>query len=174
MRAWAAVLLALPLAVLAQASASPPPLPQAVLAGSGRLTFWGFAVYDAQLWVTPGFRRSTFADHPVALQLNYLRAFKAADVARRSLQEMQRAGPIDAATAQRWEDGLRSVLPDMQPGDRILGVHRPRAGAEFFLNGRRIGLLADPEFARRFFAIWLGPATSEPALRDALLAGTEP
>ena len=31
-----------------------------------------------------------------------------------------------------------------------------------------IGELRDPEFARRFLAIWLGPNTSEPALRRAL------
>jgi hypothetical protein len=161
-------------AVLAQASASPPPLPQAVPAGSGRLTFWGFAVYDAQLWVTPGLpaldvrqpAAGAGAELPARLQGRRRRApLAAGDAAGR---------PHRAAAAQRWEDELRSVLPDMQPGDRILGVHRPGAGAEFFVNGRRIGLLADPEFARRFFAIWLGPATSEPALRDALLAGTEP
>ena len=172
MRAWAALLIALPAAAWAQVPAGA--LPQAVSAGTGRLTFFGFAVYDAQLWVTPGFRRSTLASQPLALQLRYLRGFKAADIARRSLQEMQRAGPIDAATAQRWEDDLRRVLPDMQEGDRVLGVHRPGSGAEFFHNGQRIGLVADADFARRFFAIWLGPATSEPGLREALLAGTEP
>jgi hypothetical protein len=172
MRAWPALLLALPLAALAQVPAGA--LPQAVPAGTGRLTVWGFSVYDAQLWVTPGFRRSAFASQPLALELRYQRGFKGADVARRSLQEMERAGPIDPATAQRWEDQLRRVLPDMKEGDRITGVHRPGAGAEFFLNGARIGMVADADFARRFFGIWLGPASSEPALREALLAGTEP
>jgi hypothetical protein len=28
----------------------------------------------------------------------------------------------------------------------------------------------DPAFAERFFGIWLAPQTSEPALREALLA----
>jgi hypothetical protein len=172
MRAWAAVLIALPVTVLAQVGM--PPLPQAVPAGTARLTFWGFPVYDAQLWVTPGFRRSDFASQPLALELNYLRAFKSADVARRSLQEMQRTGAIEPTAARQWEDELRRMLPDMQPGDRVMGVHRPGSGAEFFVNGRRLGLLADPEFARRFFAIWLGPSSSEPGLREALLAGTAP
>jgi hypothetical protein len=166
-----ALVLALPLAA---AEASMPGLPEAVPAGSGRLTFFGLQVYDARLWVAPQFRRSEFGAHPLALELSYLRGFSARDIARRSLDEMQREQPLDAAVAQRWQDELQRLLPDVKKGDRLLGVHRPGQGAEFFHNGRRLGLVADAEFARRFFAIWLGPATSAPQLRDALLAGTQP
>jgi hypothetical protein len=158
----------------APAPAGTPALPQAALAGAGRLTVWGFAVYDARLWVAPGFRRGEFAAHLFALELAYLRAFSAEDIARRSLEEMARSGPIDADLARRWQDALVRLLPDVQAGDRITGVHRPGRGAEFFHNGRRLGEVADPGFSPRFFAIWLGPATSEPRLRDVLLAGTPP
>ena len=60
----AALVLALPATLLAQAPAGVP-LPQAVSAGTARLSFWGFAVYDAQLWVTPGFRRASFDGSPM-------------------------------------------------------------------------------------------------------------
>jgi hypothetical protein len=56
----------------------------------------------------------------------------------------------------------------------LLGIHRPGVGAQFYQGGRALGRIDDPEFARRFFAVWLGPSTSAPALRDALLAGTAP
>lgn len=174
MRTLAVLAVVLPLAAAAQAPAVAPALPQVTEAGSGRLTYWGFQVYDAQLWVTPGFRRNRFTDHGFALELHYLREFKAADIARRSLQEMERGGPIAPEQAQRWQATLLGVLRDVREGDRIMGVHRPGRGAEFFYNGRRTGEIADGEFARRFFGIWLAPHTSEPALRDALLAGTEP
>jgi hypothetical protein len=173
MPALAVAALALSLAA-APALASAPPLPQAVEAGTARLTYWGFQVYDAQLWVTPGFRRSRFGEHAFALQLQYLRDFKAADIASRSLQEMARGGPIPPQQARRWESALVEVLRDVRAGDRILGVHQPGRGAEFFYNGRRTGEIADAEFAPRFFGIWLAPHSSEPALRDALLAGTAP
>ena len=39
----------------------------------------------------------------------------------------------------------------------------------FLFNGSLRVEIADPEFARRFFAIWLDPQTSAPALRAALL-----
>jgi hypothetical protein len=143
-------------------------------AGEGRLTWFGFQAYDARLWVENGFRQSAFAQSAFALELRYLRSFQGADIARRSLQEMRRAGPLADADAQRWEEALRRVLPDVQPGDRITGVHRPGRGAAFLVNGAWAGEIADARFARLFFGIWLDPATSQPALRQALLAGTPP
>lgn len=149
-------------------------LPAAVPAGSGRLTYWGLAVYDASLWVAPGFRQEAPGSHAFALELHYLRAFSAADIARRSIDEMRRAGSFSAQQARRWAEALRHAFPDVKKGDRILGVHHPGVGARFYFNGSPSGEIADPPFARLFFAIWLGPATSEPALRAALLEGTTP
>ena len=124
--------------------------------------------------VAPGFRHQAFAQHAFTLELHYLRDFTAAQIARRSLDEMRRAGPIAQADAQRWEDRLRQVLPDVKAGDRILGVHNPGRGAAFAVNGRAVGEIADPLFAARFFGIWLAASTSEPKLRAALLADTPP
>jgi len=59
-------------------------------------------------------------------------------------------------------------------GDRITGVHLPGQGAEFWVNGQRAGLLADPQFARLFFGIWLDERTSEPQLRARLIKGLKP
>jgi hypothetical protein len=143
-------------------------------AGSGRLTWFGIQAYDATLWVAPGFRRAEFERHAMGLELKYLRDFSARDIARRSLDEMRRAGPIAPADAQRWQEQLQQVLPDVRAGDRILGLHRPGRGASFLVNGRTAGEITDPAFSARFFGIWLAPATSEPKLREALLANTPP
>lgn len=101
---------------MAQPSARP--LAGLQSAGSGRLRFWGFEVYD--------------------LELNYLRPFSAAEIAKVSLEQIQRVGNVDAVQA------------------------------------RPAGEIADPEFARLFFGIWLDARTSEPGLRQTLLAGTPP
>lgn len=172
--AAALALSALLLAPAAWAQSSVPGLPDAVPAGQARFTWLGFHVYQARLWVAPGFRRSTLGNAPLALELTYERSFKAEDIARRSLHEMERAGALDPAIAQRWEARLRELLPDVKPGDRLLGVHQPARGASFFHDGRLLGRIDDDAFSRRFFAIWLGPQTSSPDLRDALLAGTPP
>ena len=149
-------------------------LPLARFVGEGRLTWWGLAVYDARLWVAQGFTRSGFDRHPLALELRYLRAFSGADIARTSLEEMRRAGPIDAGQAQRWQDQLRALLPDVKPGDSIAGVHSPGRGVSFIVNGKPAGEIADARFAQLFFSIWLGPSSSQQRLRDALLGDTPP
>jgi hypothetical protein len=143
-------------------------------AGRQRLTVWGFDAYDAALWVAPGFRRHGFAQHSFALELTYLRPVAARDIVRRSLEEMARQGEAGAAPPEQWRRQLEAVIPSVAAGDRLLGVNRAGRGVQFFLNGRAAGEIADPRFAESFFAIWLGPATSEPALRAALLAGTPP
>ena len=89
-------------------------------------------------------------------------AHEGAQIARRSIAEMKRTGTFTPEQEARWEAALRGLLPDVSAGDRIAGVHRPDAGAAFLVNGRPVGEIADPQFARLFFAIWLGPATSEP------------
>ena len=52
---------------------SRPNCPAAQLRGQGRLTFFGLHVYDARLWVAPGFVAERFADQPLALELDYAR-----------------------------------------------------------------------------------------------------
>jgi len=149
--------------------AEPRPLPNARLAGQGLLRFWGLEVYQASLWVVPGFRPASFAEPPFALELEYRRSFQAGAIAERSLQEMRRLAPISEEQARRWQQALQRVLPDVRPGDRIVGLHQPGQGARFEQGGRLLGEIADPEFARLFFGIWLSPKTSAPGLRNALI-----
>ena len=74
---------------------------------------------------------------------------------------------------KRWQADLRRIFPDVKEGERIVGVHYPGQSAVFFHRGQAIGKVADAEFARRFFAIWLDPASRSPALRAALLKRPE-
>ena len=161
----------------ASASTAPQSAPSAVLeaaphlqaAGSGRLHWFGLLVYEARLWVEPGFRASQPGRHALALELVYRRAFRAADIARRSLAEMERAAPVPPEQAARWTAQLQRVLPDVQAGDRITGLHLPGRGAAFFFNGKPTAAINDKAFARLFFGIWLSPKTSAPGLRNALI-----
>ena len=149
-------------------------LPAATLSGSAKLTFWGFDVYNASLWVTPGFKAPDYDQHGFALELGYLRDFSGEDIARRSLDEMRRLQRIPDAQARQWERAMRDVFPDVRAGDRISGVNRPGVGVFFLINGKPAGDIRDAEFARLFFGIWLLPDTSEPRLRQALLAQAAP
>jgi hypothetical protein len=149
-------------------------VPAARLVGQGHLAWWGFAAYDASLWAPPGLTRRAFASHPFVLELAYLRAFKSDDIARVSHQEMLRAEGPSREDAQRWRTQLRALVPDVGPGDRLAGVHAPGRGARFYFNDRFSGEIPDAMFSLSFFGIWLGPATSQPALRAALFGATPP
>lgn len=139
-------------------------------AGQGTLRFLGFEIYRAQLWVSPGFDAVDYGARPLALQLAYQRDFTAQAIAARSIKEMQRVGTFTAAQAARWQEELQAALPDVKAGDQLTGIYRPGAGAVFQMGGQVVGEVKDPEFSRLFFGIWLSPRTSEPALRQALIA----
>lgn len=145
-------------------------LPSPVWAGAARLRVWGFEVYDAQLWVTAGFEAQRYAQYPLGLSLTYLRTLRGKAIAERSIAEMLRQGPIDAALQATWLARMQQLFPDVVEGDRLTGVHQPGRGARFWLNGRTLGLIDDAVFSELFFGIWLHTATSEPAMRRDLLA----
>lgn len=141
-------------------------------AGSGRLTWFGLHVYDAQLYVPRGFDASRPEARPLALELTYARKLTGLAIAERSHDEIARLAPV-ATEAQRarWLDDMKALFPDVESGERLAGIYRPNAPTRFYLNGRLLGEVADPDFGRAFFAIWLDPRTSAPQLRSSLLRG---
>lgn len=157
----------------ARASVAPPEvaaeLPDARLVGNGRLRFLGLAVYDARLWAARTPAPDEWATLPLALEIEYARALVGRLIAERSIAEMRRVGTFGDAQAQRWQDQLTRIIPDVQAGDRVTGIQRPGQATRFFVNAQPAGEVRDAEFTRLFFGIWLAPQTSEPRLRDALL-----
>lgn len=156
---------------------APPPelateLPGLRLQGLGRLRFMGLQVYEAHLWVGAAALAGDAADwsgKPFALEVVYRRSLKGSAIAERSLKEMRRQDAQDAAVAERWLGAMRQLFPDVKAGDRLTGLNVPGMGARFFFNGRLLGDVREPAFARAFFGIWLSDKTSEPELRRALL-----
>ncbi|WP_291940530.1 chalcone isomerase family protein [Limnohabitans sp.] len=139
-----------------------------------RLRVWGFEVYDARLWTPVGFRHSQYAQYSFALELQYLRRLEGAAIASRSIDEMRRVGSFTDAQAQSWLAAMRELFPNVSAGERITGVNLPGVGAEFWVNGQRVGAVNDLAFARLFFGIWLDERSSEPKMRAQLLQGLQP
>lgn len=137
--------------------------------GQGRLVVLGFNIYDAKLWTEEGFAVAQYEREPFALELRYLRNFKGASIAERSLKEMRNLERVSDERAAQWLTEMKRTFPDVKKGDQLIGIHRPDGSASFILNGKPIGEVRDPEFTRLFFGIWLSPRTSEPKLRSALI-----
>ena len=142
-----------------------------VFRAQSRFSFWGFDVYDASLWTAPDFNPDVGENQTLALELRYLRDFSNHDIAKRTVQEMRGLASLGHTQEQAWLKEMRRVFPNVRKGDRLLGVHRVGQSAVFWHNGKPAGEIADAEFARLFFGIWLSPKTSAPALRQALIGG---
>ena len=130
--------------------------------GNGEFRRFGFLVYEATLWAGDDLQRP-----PLALRLDYKRNLSGVAIAEASVKEMRPMGG-DEASLKRWGEQMAKIFPDVKAGDSIIGHYRPE-GAAFIYNGRPAGEIMEPEFARRFFGIWLDPRTSAPDLRALLL-----
>jgi hypothetical protein len=143
-------------------------LPMAQLRGSSTIRFFGLVIYHARLWTEANFDVARFDGHAFGLELEYQRKLGGKPIAQRSISEMRRQPGFAADKAQKWEATMSALFPDVAAGERLVGLHNPARGARFFHNGRLLGDVPDPEFAKLFFGIWLSPETSEPQVRCAL------
>lgn len=155
--------------------APPAPVDQHVanarLAGKGTFTYFLLKIYDAELWVG---ERGYEANAPFALDLRYARKLDGLKIADASADQMQKTGAGSPAQRKAWLGTMRELFPDVGDGSRITGVNVPHVGAVFYLDGKLLGSVPDPVFARAFFGIWLGANSTAPALRQALLADAAP
>jgi len=139
--------------------------------GQARFTFFGLHVYDIRLWSAAPVTAANWAELPLTLEIEYARRLDGGEIAMRSLKEMRRQAAISDVQAQAWIAEMQAAFPNVKAGDRISGSFEPGAAALFFVNGQPRRRIADAQFARLFFGIWLSPQTSEPGLREQLLGG---
>lgn len=171
-RLCSALLLTLALASTSLQASSQPgwreQLPQVNLVGSGDFSWFGFSVYNAKLW-SP--EQQVDFTQPFALELTYKRTISRETLVDTSLDEIRRINgqPLDREQQAEWAQQMRQAFVDVKDGTRITGVFLPDQGCRFYVDGKLQHVINDPEFARAFFSIWLGPQTRSPKLRAALL-----
>jgi hypothetical protein len=168
-------MLAAMLIACAAASAAPAHieahLTHARLAGQGPFTWFGLKIYDAELWVG---EQGYAPGAPFVLELRYARKLDGIKIAEASFDQMEKAGAGTPAQRAAWLARMKEIFPDVREGSRIGGVFLPAGGARFYLDGRPLASVPDPQFARAFFAIWLDPGTTARKLRTALLKDAAP
>lgn len=150
---------------------------QARPAGNGKLTWFGFHVYDATLFAAPGFDPADPFRQKFVLELTYARRLDGKDIADASRDEIRRLGFGSDDQRTRWHAQMLELFPNVDRGRRLAGANLPGGGANFYFDGRFIGSIDDPQFARAFFSIWLDERTRAPQLRASLLgapAGARP
>lgn len=141
-------------------------VPAAELVGKGRMSFLGLKLFDAELYAPGGDYRSS---GPFALKLTYLRDFKSRTIVESSVKEIRRQGGVSERQIGAWQRQMEAIFPDITAGQTITGVRTSGGGAVFYLGNRKLGTIADPAFASRFYDIWLGSSTRNPGLRARLV-----
>jgi hypothetical protein len=140
---------------------------QAEVVGEGRLVYWGFKLYDAQLYA------SKESQGGYALDLNYLRQFEAQDLYKQTLEEMQKMGVTKEKRAL-WDPQLSKAFKTVKKGDSITAIKKSRELTQLFHNGQLMSEIRGEELSKAFFGIWLHPRTSVPKLRLSLLGNSCP
>ena len=135
----------------------------AQLQGSGRLTWWGFHIYDASFY-----RAVAPSSQEFAIDIRYQKSFSGISIANSSAEEMKKMG-IPEAQAAQWGKELANIFPNVESGQTLTAVYMPKQGTIFYYDGKRIAQIPGVEFSKAFFGIWLDPKTSVPKLRNELL-----
>jgi hypothetical protein len=135
--------------------------------GKGELSFMFWTAYDAELLAPEG---QFQPDKSFALKLAYKMDFTGQEIAERSVEEMKKQGAASEIQLKKWGAEMLQVFPDVKEGDSITGIKTAEGNAVFLHNDKEIGAIIDPDFTKAFFDIWLSQKTSEPSLRQKLLA----
>lgn len=110
------------------------------------------------------------ADVPKRLELSYFWDIAGADIG--DAGDKLVAQNVDAETLTRLRpqlDQIRSLYENVRPGDRYALTYVPGRGTELALNGKPKGTIPGADFARAYFAIWLGAKPIDADLKKQLL-----
>jgi hypothetical protein len=142
----------------------------AQLSGQGSYRWYGIKIYEALLWrETVTDNRIALTDSKFILELVYARDLRGKRIAEASLDEIRKLNRGTPVQQSVWLQLMQDTFPDVHEGTRLSGVYLPGQGVRFYLDGRLLKEIADVEFARAFFSIWLDEHTSAQSLRKQLL-----
>lgn len=138
------------------------------LVGSAHLKVLWFDIYKARLFTASG-RFETVAD-PLILQLNYLRDIDRKALLSETNKELRRF--LSAQRAQFWVSQLADIFVDIKRGDQLSFWIDRHSHGHFFIKGRWIGSIEEPEFSHNFVRIWLAENSRYPKLAKQLKGGS--
>lgn len=142
------------------------------LAGAGVFRWkWLFRVYAVAHYLPPGAGPAgPSSDVARRLEFSYLVDIERGGFGKAADELLARNFPPEALAPLRERlDRLHAAYVDVKAGDRYALTYLPGQGTELTHNGRHLALVEGADFARAYFAIWLGEAPIDARLRDRLL-----
>ena len=132
--------------------------------GSFKVFLW--RVYDVRL--LSDYQKFSWSNDLV-LEFNYQRALKKNAVIEASAKEMRRQKGVTEKQLSKWQTYLQLAIKPAEKATKASLYWTAEGRITFYYDGVKTVTIEDADFARAFLNIWLGPDTSEPELRRALL-----
>lgn len=147
-----------------------------VLNGLGlrQATAFHVNVYVAALYLTsPSSDASAILDSgaPKKLVLHFVRGVTDSELTDAWEEGFERNSKPELAKLHQRIETLNGWMTAMKAGEEMSFVHEPGAGVRVAVNGTEKGTIPGDDFARAFFAIWLGGEPPNPGMKTGLLGG---
>ena len=130
-----------------------------------------FKGYVAALYLGDGFSvKNIFKDAPKRLELSYFWSIAAEDFGMAADKVLRRnESDLLLEKLNSRVEKLHNAYQDVKPKDRYALTYIPEKGTTLTLNSRPLITIKGADFARAYFAIWLGKKPLDKGLRDTLL-----
>ena len=140
--------------------------PYLQVVGTGVLKVFFMDIYSLTLHSKE--RDYSVSDH-FALEFNYKNWVSKKTIVDATMDELSKAPNVGSVEIKAWKQILEKGISDMQAGEKASVVFSKSGDVEFWLANQEPISFKDLKFAENFAAIWLGPQSSQPELRSALL-----
>ena len=140
--------------------------PDLQVVGTGVLKVFFMDIYNLTLHSK---ERNYSASDQFALEFEYKKSVSKKTIIDASIDELSKAPNVGPAETKAWKQILERGINDMQAGEKASVVFSKSGNVEFWSENREPISFQDLKFAKNFAAIWLGPKTSHPKLRLAIL-----
>jgi hypothetical protein len=160
-------------------------MPETVTVAGKRLTLNGMGlreatVFDVDVYVAglyveqPSSEPAALLapDQPKMLVLKFVRDVDRDDMVDAWNKGFQKNATTSLDTLRPMIQQLNGWMPgELEDGDSLAFTYVPGEGVTVSHNGVRKGIIANAEFARSLFSVWLGPKPPGKALKRGLLGG---
>ena len=137
-----------------------------IFIGEGSLNVFLWPVFDVRLLSDD---KKFSWDNDLVLEFDYQRALKKNAVIEASVKEMRRQKGVTEKQLSKWRNYLQLAIKPAQKATSASLYWTAEGRITFYYDGVKTVTIEDADFSRAFLNIWLGPETSEPELRLALL-----
>ena len=142
--------------------------------GLRQATMMKVNVYVAALYVT---KTSTDpkallgSNEPSELILQFVRNVGAEDLRKGWSEGFEKNSKDQLPALKDRIAMLNGWMGDVKTGERLTFIHKPGTGLQVDVNGAVKGIIKGDDFAKAFFAIWLGGDPPNPEIKAGILGG---